>query len=684
MKNALHIDFETRSEIDLKKVGLWNYARHPSTDVWCMAFALDDMEPDLWKMGTGVPVLPEEHVRAGLPVIAHNAQFELEIWNEIMVKRFGWPRLNPEQTFCTMACAYAMGLPGGLEDAALALGLSANKDIEGRNLMLRMARPRSYVEGKPVWWTEPEKLARLYEYCRQDVRVERELETRLVPLSERERKIQLMDWRINIRGVGVDLETARAGAAMAEQIKERAGNKLAVITGGAVTSATSLEALKEWCGEQGFPVTSLAKEPLEQLVNVGFPKEIQHAPGVKEIQVVPLTEPVRDALIQRQEAGKASVAKLDKMIDMAGADDRLHYIVQYHGASTGRWAARGVQVHNLPRKMPPAAVVEDILGHVREGATDWIDIAYGPPMEMISQCLRSFFVPKHDNVLIAGDFSAVEGRGTAWISGEEWKLDVFRKSDRKEGPDVYRVTAAALLGIPVEDVDEELRQKPGKVAELAYGYQGGVGAGLRFSPDTPPKILNQWKIAWRNKHPEIVKTWRALEDAAVAAVQNPGQTFKAGYIDRHVRFKKAGSFLWCRLPSGRVMCYPYPKLLPGLYGKDQLTYMTVPSENDKGKIIADVQNANNWARIGTYGGSLMENVVQAICRDLLADCMLLMDELRFPIVLHVHDEGVIEVLAGIAEKARISMQQIMRTPPAWATDFPLWADCKIMRRYGKG
>ena len=221
MKNALHIDFETRSEIDLKKVGLWNYARHPSTDVWCMAFALDDMEPDLWKMGTGVPVLPEEHVRAGLPVIAHNAQFELEIWNEIMVKRFGWPRLNPEQTFCTMACAYAMGLPGGLEDAALALGLSANKDIEGRNLMLRMARPRSYVEGKPVWWTEPEKLARLYEYCRQDVRVERELETRLVPLSERERKIQLMDWRINIRGVGVDLETARAGGSACQDTRPR-------------------------------------------------------------------------------------------------------------------------------------------------------------------------------------------------------------------------------------------------------------------------------------------------------------------------------------------------------------------------------------------------------------------------------------------------------------------------------
>jgi DNA polymerase len=677
MSPTAHGDFETRSELDLKAVGLWNYARHPSTDVWCFAYAFNDEEPKIWVPGYPIPTRLEHHIENGGKFVSHNAQFELEIWNEIMVKRCGWPLLTPAQTFCTMAQAYAMGLPGGLEDASLAVGLSVNKDTEGRALMLRYARP---WQVNPTKWLDEcpsfthagqkisgaEGLKRVYAYCLQDVRVEQALCTRLVPLSDRERQIWLMDYRINARGVGVDLETARAGAAMCEEIKKRAGEKLAIITEGAVTSPTALSALKQWCAAQGVEVDSLAKDTLEEWLTKDLPDN------------------VRDALIQRQEAGKASVAKLDRLLTMAGGDERLHQIVQYHGASTGRWAARGVQVHNLPRKMPKAAVVEEILGHVRDGAIEWIDIAYGPPMDVISQCLRSFFVPKNGNVLVAGDFSAVEGRGTAWLSGEEWKLEVFRRSDRKEGPDVYCVTAAALLHMNVQDITEELRQKPGKIAELAFGYQGGVGAGKRFSPDTPTHTLNEWKLAWRAKHPRIVATWEELENAAVAAVEQPGQTFRAGHGDRHVRFKKAGSFLWCRLPSGRVMCYPYPKLLPGLYGKAQLTYMTVPSENDKGKIIQDVKNANNWARIGTYGGALMENVVQAICRDLLADTMIAMDSKGAQIVLHVHDEPVNEVPRAAAKKAREAMQRIMRTPPDWAPDFPLWADCKILERYGKG
>ena len=258
MLPILHIDFETRSVLDLKEVGLHNYARHPSTDVWCMAWAFDDGEvglieakdfPYVMRAGRGETFL------AGA-VVAHSAPFELEIWNEIMAKRYGWPRLRPEQTFCTMAQAYAMGLPGGLEDAALALGLSVLKDTEGRALMLRMARPRRMEGGTPIWWDDPDKIARLYAYCQQDVRVERELGKRLLPLSEYERKVWLMDFRINQRGVAVDLPTAEAGAAMAEVIKERAGLELAEVTGGAVTSATSLIALKRWLDARGCPATA--------------------------------------------------------------------------------------------------------------------------------------------------------------------------------------------------------------------------------------------------------------------------------------------------------------------------------------------------------------------------------------------------------------------------------------------
>jgi DNA polymerase len=338
--------------------------------------------------------------------------------------------------------------------------------------------------------------------------------------------------------------------------------------------------------------------------------------------------------------------------------------------------------------MPPAAVVEEILGHVRDGALDWINLAYGPPMECISRCSRSFFIAPDGKLLLTADFSAVEGRGTAWVAGEEWKLAAFRAVDAKTGPGIYEVTASKTLGIPVEEIGpDSIERQIGKVQELLLGYGGGVGALRRGLPprlkDTPDKTLNKWKLAWRAAHPRIVAFWHDVELAAVSAVHEEGKIFTAGAGKRGVQFKKAGSFLWCRLPSGRVMCYPYPKLLPGEYGT-QLTYMTVPGEADIPKIIKDVKNANNWARIATYGGALTENIVQAICRDLLAEAMLTLDAEGFCIVLHVHDEVVCEVQENVAGYERKIMEGIMRTPPVWAPDFPQWSSVKQMKRYGKG
>jgi DNA polymerase len=325
-------------------------------------------------------------------------------------------------------------------------------------------------------------------------------------------------------------------------------------------------------------------------------------------------------------------------------------------------------------------------------------------MSMISRCLRSFFVAPPGRKLIAGDFSAVESRGTAWLAGEEWKLRAFRAADAKTGPGIYELTASKTLGIPLDQItkDSPARQT-GKVQELAFGYQGGVGAARKFLPASMQHLedaqLNAWKLAWRRAHPAIAGKetvgqsgrtywkgglWRDLEDAAIMAVDNPGIAYSAGFPGRGVQFKKAGSFLWCQLPSKRVMCYPYPKLLPGQY-RPQLTYMTVPGEDDarRGNIIEDVKNANNWARVSTYGGSLTENIVQALCRDLLVDVMLTLHEKGAQIVLHVHDEVLIEVAEKSAEDAHKAMEAVMRTPPDWAKDFPLWAECKIMQRYGK-
>jgi DNA polymerase len=502
--------------------------------------------------------------------------------------------------------------------------------------------------------------------------VERELHKRVFALSPRERKVWLMDYAINQRGVQMDLETARAGAVMADQIKEKAGRELAELTDGAVTSPTALIPLKQWLDARGCPAsaTGLNKEAVADLLAAeNWPPEVMRA-----LQI-------------RQEAGKASVAKLNRMQELACDDGRLRNWAQYYGAGTGRWAARGVQVHNLVRDMPPPEVVEEIMAAVRNGELEWIGLAYGPPMSMISRCSRSFFVAPDGKVLIAGDFAGVESRGGAWFSGEQWKIDAFIAADNKTGPGVYELTASRTLGVPLERITKDSPERQsGKVQELAFLYQGGVAAARKFLPasmkDTPPDTLNAWKLAWRAAHPKTKATWGQLEDAAINAVLAPGTEFTAGFPGRHVVFKKAGSFLWCKLPSGRVLCYPYPKLLPGKYS-DQLTYMTVPSENDSGRIITDLANANNWARIGTYGGALMENIIQAICRDLLVDCMLELDSHGLAIVLHVHDEIVIESQENVAGYEQKIMEDVMRTPSPWAAKFPLRADCHAMKRYGK-
>ncbi len=670
----LHVDFETRSALDLREVGLHNYARHPTTDVWCVGWAFDDEEVEIGGEGH----LPnmyrvQAHVLNGGLVIAHNAPFELAIWNNIMVPRYGWPELKPEQTYCTMAQAYAMGLPGALEDAALALGLHVLKDTEGRSLMLRMARPRKvHPDGSLTWWNEEDKLARLYAYCQQDVRVERELHKRLMPLSEKERRIWLLDYKINQKGIAVDRPSAEAAIRMAEKLKTDYDAQMKDATGGAAESCNALIPIKQWLTEHGFPVDSLAKQDLADLLTQDPPPE------------------VRRVLTLRQEAAKASTAKFAVMTKIAGEDDRVRNLFQYHGAATGRWAGRKVQAHNLPRDVPPTEIVDRILEHVRNGEHEAIDLIYGSPMTVLSRCLRGFFVPAKGKLLVGGDYSAIEGRGGAWFCGEDWKLKVFRDYDAGIGPGVYELMAARILHVPVETIKDPSfeRQAYGKVPELFLQYQGGIGAfqtgaktyGISVLDDEADRI----KLEWRALHPKIKATWYALQDAAINAVRRIGEVFSAGHPDRPVKFKKVGSFLWALLPSGRALCYPYPKLLPGKFG-EQLTYMTVPSPDDKkkGKIIADPHNTATWARVGTYGGSLLENVVQAVCRDLLADAMLRLDDAGFSIVLHVHDEIVAEQNAAGEILGPMVMTTLMGVVPEWAKDFPIAVKCGAMTRYGK-
>lgn len=618
-----HVDFETRSAVDLKEVGLDNYAKHETTDVWCAAFAFDDEPVDIATLEDGFICAGTsrllEHVEDGGIVYAHNAAFELAIWNSTMVPRYGWPELKPEQVRCTMVMAYAMALPGALDNAAAAVGLKHQKDQAGHRLMLQMCKPREVkVVGNVTkhyeysWWDSRDKLERLYAYCKNDVEVERELSKRILPLSDSEQALWVLDYKINQRGIYIDIPSVKAAIDIVTAEKERLDADIRRVTNNCVGFTTEVARLTEWVRSRGIDIPGVAKaDVLDALALDGLPDD------------------VRSALTLRQEAGRSSTSKLAKMISVAGVDNRVRSTMQFHGANTGRWAGRMIQPHNMVRPKYPQAWIEDMVAHFND--PQYLSVIYDKPMDCVANCSRAMITaaPGHD--LIAADFANIEGRVLAWLAGEEWKLKAFRDFDAGTGPDIYKLTYAKSFGIDVNAVTKDQRQV-GKVEELALGFGGGVGAFQTMArgynvtiSDVEADVI---KNRWREAHPETVSYWYELERAAINAVLSEGEMFTAGADGRKVKFKKAGSFLWCQLPSGRVLCYPYPKILPveTPWGdiKDALTFMTVldATARKKAKVVDDASNGGNWYRISTYGGSLAENVTQAVARDVLAEAIV--------------------------------------------------------------
>jgi len=344
---TLHIDFEGRSAVDLRKAGAHAYAESETTDVWCMAWCLGDGPINVWKAGEPFPWRDEEDyaLLRGATVVAHNAQFELAIWNRLMVPRYGWPPLDPRQVRCTMAMAYAMALPGGLDAAAAAVGLEVRKDGEGSRLMMQMARPRAVKDdGTIIWWDDEARRQRLYGYCRQDVVVERELEKRLLQLTPAEQEIWVLDQKINDRGVRVDLKTVNKLIQAVEKEQARLTHKMVRVTGGRVEGASKVAQLEAWVAERIGDIDGLAKADVTALLDRDD-----------------LPADVREALEVRREAAKSSVAKLKAMRAAACADGRVRGTLQYHGASTGRWAGRRIQVQNFPRPSLDQGDIEDVV-----------------------------------------------------------------------------------------------------------------------------------------------------------------------------------------------------------------------------------------------------------------------------------------------------------------------------------
>ena len=690
MPRILHVDFETRSSIDLKKTGVHVYAKHYTTDVCCAAFAFDDGPVKVWLPGQPVPRDLIEHIEAEGEVWAHNAAFEIEIANEVCVKKHGWPYLYPEQCICTMAMAYAMGLPGSLEGCAAALGIQEQKDLSGHRLMIQMCQPRDVKpDGQIVWWDEPEKIQRLVEYCVQDVKVERMAGRRMARLSPYERRVWVLDQKINARGIAVDVPAVTKALQLVELEKGRLNARMREITDNQVATCTATVQIKNYLEMFGVNAESIDK-----------PSVIEH------LSSSTLHKKAREVLELRSDSAKAAASKFEPMLTGAGADARVRGCYQYSGANTRRWSGRRIQLQNLKRPTFKHHTIEKIIESVSSGmSAEDIAILYGPPLTILGECTRASLTAGPGKELVACDLNAIEARVVAWLAGQASVLDVFRS-----GKDIYIAQAKDIFGREVSK--DSYERQVGKTAILAFGYQGGVGSmqtmckaynvkmapafdalwvraegwqkesaeknfktnGKKFEISREEFIASDLaKMLWRAANSKIVKYWQAVEAASIRAVENPGVKFKVGPPAREVTFLKNGSFLWAKLPSDGVICYPYPEIKPTKtprgVEKSLLHYMAEDSQSKK------------WQRFSTYGGSQVENITQSLSRDILADAMLRLELINYPVVLHIHDEAVSEVDLGTGSVE--AMAALMSESPKWGPDLPLAASGWRGFRYRK-
>lgn len=703
----IHGDFETRSVVDIKTAGADLYAEHPSTEVLILSFAFGDDDVERWIPGDPLPQRLFDALAAGAILVAHNAYFELVIWNKVCVKRYGFPPLRPEQVIDTMAIAYAHSLPGSLDGCSKAIGLKVHKSDTGRRVMLKLCRPKGWTEdGEPIWIEradEPELFDILYEYCDNDVVVEREVEKKLPALKPSEQATWVLDFKINQRGVPIDVASVHAAKKVIEEETRALNTELRKLTNGFVPAATNPGKIIAWLRDvKGVEVHSLTKADVRELLDRDD-----------------LDKDARRVLEIRQQGGKTSVKKLDAMLACVSADGRARGLHQFHAASTGRWGGRRIQQQNMPRPVLKGGEIDWVFEMLaRENAYQALDLMYGEITPPVSSCLRGMIATKPGRRFVVSDFSNVEGRVLPWLSGEEWKLDLFRAIDSGAGKDIYLVSASGIFGEEIDD-KEDPRRQVGKVSELALGYQGGPGAYASMAAnyaivveDILPVIwpvsseerretaIQSWesigkarkvmsrdawvaaelvKIPWREKHPMTVAYWRDIEDAAIAAVEQPGRITKVGRGISTIQFRMAGSFLFMRLPSGRCLAYPYPKLIwRKMPWKDRdgkavckivLTYFSRIDESKKAKIVPDHYNSSKWARVATYGGELTENADQAVSRDLLRDALFRAEAAGYPIVMHVHDEGVAELPVGKGTLAELN--EIMAVVPPWAAGLPM-------------
>ena len=644
----LGIDIETFSSVDIKN-GAYAYSEAPDFEILLIAYKFSDEDKvklidltddpeELENLRFWDALTDPEVVKT-----AYNANFE-----RTCLARHTGKAMPPEQWRCTMVLAVQLGLPRSLAAVGPALGLTEEeqKKKTGAALIQYFCKPckPTRTNGQRTKNTRlhaPEKWELFKEYNIQDVVTEQIILKRLRDFrpDQSEQDLWTLDQEINDRGVLLDIPMA---GSIVEFDTERSADLLAEaqqITG--LSNPNSLAQLKPWLADNGLATDTLRKDDVAAML--ADPS---------------LHANVRRVLEIRQTLSKTSVKKYQTMLDIAGEDDRARGIMQFYGGHTGRWAGRSLQPQNLARNTMPDDELDVAREFVKMGDFESLEMIFGEPAPIFSQLVRTAFIPSPGNRFIVSDFSAIEARVIAWIAGEEWRLEVFRNDG-----DIYCESASHIYHVPVvkHGINGELRQR-GKVAELALGYGGAVGAMKQMdtSGSVPEDEMQGIVTQWRAESPKIVRMWRDCQDAAVSVIRGnqPKRVLRSLQgTEFYVKLVDGTPVLFIRLPSGRPIAYWDPKVMDTEMGP-RITYMT---QN---------QTTRKWERCETYGGKLTENIVQSVARDCLAEKMKLLESMGYPIVFHVHDELILDVPREDKEAAAL-VDRIMGEPIDWAPGLPL-------------
>jgi DNA polymerase bacteriophage-type len=641
---TLHVDFETFSRVDLKTSGAYRYAQDPSTEVLLFAWAVD-AGPVTVAERLDDPRLEQvrRRVAAGETVTAHNAQFERAVWLSVLSERHGWPAPALGQWDCTAARAAARGYPRALAGAAIAMGLKVGKDPRGEKLIRQFSMPdrtgqRIYDAEAPIDWTA------FMQYCAQDVVVEQELAKQLPPLNAFERRVFLLDADMNDYGFPIDVPLVKKALAIVREFDQRLRKRATELTDG--IAPTQRNAILQWLQEEGADIQTLqAQEVKDLLLDKALPPHL------------------REVLEIRLEAGKAGVKKLAAMLNAVCLDGRVRGGFLHYGAGTGRWAGRLVQPHNFPRG--DAAGQDTYLELVSRGDSDLLEILYSRPMAQMSASMRGFIKAPDGARFDVADYSAIEARGLAWVADERVMLERYRRHE-----DVYRAMAMEVYRVAQDRVTNEQR-RIGKNLVLGAGYQLSGGKFPEFCASQGVHVTKEFGERaiqlYRQSVPRIVQYWSDVESAAIKTVT----THKSVTL-RSVTFECADNMFQIQLPSGRALCYPQPAVEEdsrGAFPRWQLTF---------GR-----EFGGRWLRESTYGGKLVENIVQAIARDLMVEGMWTARKSGMRLAMTVHDEIVVETPEEAPRTAQDFAQLISRVPE-WATGMPLEAKGFTCKRYRKG